>query len=226
MGKLWEISVIVLMAMHCINSSNMYAANWCGIIEDTAVRNDKSYISTESADMDGYVKIFTFGSPRIVSEILLIKDETAFFRTQSYGQYFSNTYTQVELDQEVVNKIYRLFNEIYSSHESVIKSDLPDVPLMILSESSDLSIEINLNGRIVNEEFDIIGYEATYLTELEIVPFYEQFVEILKTMDSISYRMEHEFYNFDYNHINKKRMEDNQALGQLYDSESMECRHF
>lgn len=225
MGKLWKISVIVLMAMHCINSRNMYASNCCDIIEYTAERNDKSYISTESAGMDGYVKIFTFGSPRIVSEILLIKDETAFFRTQSHGQYFSNTYTQVELDQEVVNKIYRLFNEIYSNHDSVIKSDLPDVPILVFSESYDCSIELTIGGKLHQEYFDMADYGITYM-ELGIEPFYEQFKDIRLLLNAISYRMEHEFYNFDYNHINKKRMEENQALGRLYDSESMECGHF
>lgn len=224
MGKLWKITVIVLMAMHCINSRNMYASNCCDIIEYTAERNDKSYISTELADMEGYVKIFNFASPRIVSDILIIKDSSAFFRTQSHSQYFGNTYTQVELDIKVANKISRLLNEIYLCHESVIRPDLPEVPIRVFSESYDCWIELTIDGKLHKEYFDIIDYDITYM-ELEIDPFYKQFKEICLLLYAISYRMEHEFYDFEYNRIDKKRMEENQALGRLYDPESVVQGH-
>lgn len=214
------IAVVLIIVFNLVRSNIVHATNR-SMPEVNMAQKDTLCASSGIADMDCNMKIFNFASPRIVSRILIIKGGSAFFRTQNHRQYFNGTYTQVELDINIANKINRLFNEIYSHHESVIKSDLPDVPLLDFSESCEILIEVSLNNKVIKEKFDKFEYYITYSVELGIEPFIGQFNEIWILMNAISYRMEHEFYDFNYNHIDEKQMTENKKLGILYDSKSV-----
>ena len=214
------IAVVLIIVFNLVRSNIVHATNR-SIPEVNTAQKDTLCASSGIADMDCNMKIFNFASPRIVSHTLIINEGGAFSRTQSHDQYFRNTYTQVELNPNIAKRIIELFNEIYSSHESVIKSDLPDVSLLDFSESCEILIEVSLNNKVIKEKFDKFEYYITYSVELGIEPFIGQFNEIWILMNAISYRMEHEFYDFNYNHIDEKQMTENKKLGILYDSKSV-----
>lgn len=187
------------------------------IQDDKVVRDYNDKLSTINCT----IKILYFGAPWLVSKEIVVNDSVSLFRTQNDTQYFEKTYTQVVLDKNIDKYLRQLICEVYSENKSVIKSDLPDVKLGQFSETIKCSIKVTIDDCEIKECFNTGNYDITYGALLGIKPFHEQFDEIRSLMNAIGYRMEHEFYDFDYNHIDKKRMEENQALGRLYDSESM-----
>lgn len=194
---------------------------------DFGIQDDKVIVDCNDIlpTINCSIKMLYLGSPWIVSKEIIVTDSVSLFRTQDDTQYFNKTYTQVVLDNNIDSYIRQLIYEVYSENKSVIKSDLPNVKIGQFSETIKCRIDVTIDGREIEECFNTGDYDITFDTLLGIKPFHEEFDEIRFLMKAISYRMEHEFYKFDYNYIDKKRMEENQALGRLYDPESVVQGH-
>lgn len=161
-------------------------------LNDCAIENIST--SSFSEDSTGFYCLIewndiTEGEGIKIGQISL-NDSLSYLRVKDSNY---NPFIQVTLTKPISDYIKSLLYQIYSEHSSAVKDQYINEVTCVTSVTLEWNVEININGRKINDSINILNYMCTFKD-----PFYPQFEKLISLKYAITRKMNHEIYKLEY----------------------------
>ena len=160
-----------------------------------------SEINPDSMDIYGDLKFICPGDAWEIAECQIIfKDTVAEIYVQGLReQPLRKEYFLITLNKPVTDRLKLLLYSIYSDGNTALKDGIPNERSVIGSNRSDLSINLILNGKIVNEFFHVwdihYSYQSLVSSTNTLEPFKSSFYKMMELIYDILFQIDKEIYH-------------------------------
>lgn len=161
---------------------------------DTQVDNKYEY----------FIEYFCAGNGLdIVKCQIILNDSASNLRTQSKDQSFYNAFSQVKLNKRTVDCFKSLLFELYSNNNTALKDGITNERRIIGSTQHDLSINLTLDDKKINEFFHVLDIMDSHEN---FDPFRPPFYKIMELIDAILLKADNDIYKNPCNYYRRAKI--------------------
>lgn len=139
-----------------------------------------------------FIEYFCAGSSLdIVKCQIILNDSLPILRTQSRDQSFYNDFSQVKLNEKTADCFKSLLSELYSNNNTALKYGITNERRVIGSTQHDLSINLTLDDKKINEFFHVLDIMDSHEN---FDPFRSPFYKIMELINAILLKADNDIY--------------------------------
>lgn len=200
-NKVKGILLFLIFAPLILGAKTTVASNSGNSLTKEAMQSVNTEINPDSIDIYGNLNFICPGDLWDIFEcqILFMDSITEIYVKDFREQSINNEYFLITLNKPVTDRLKTLLYSIYSDSNTALKDGIPNERSVKSSNRSDLSINLLLNGKIVNEFFHVWDIHNSYRSIITstntLDPFKPPFYKMLELIYDILFQIDKEIYH-------------------------------